>query len=169
MFVCVKYVIALIKGGEGGLPLQRNSATSRPSPADIESKFDQRIRETEERLQQQFGSLVERVNKSNRDATRARFDELKARVDELYHAQAAGLDELVAAGKLDATDAAVQKLQWRDKYERQVLAEARKVTQPEPLQSTQDAAITQSIASQAGSSRSRSGNRASVTSCRRST
>lgn len=111
---------------------QSSKEDIQPSPADIESKFEQRIRETEERLANQFGSLIERVNKSNRDATRARFDELKARVDELYHVQAAGLDELVAAGKLDATDAAVQKLQWRDKYERQALAEARQFAQHQP-------------------------------------
>ncbi len=111
---------------------QSSKEDIQPSPADIESKFEQRIRETEERLANQFGSLIERVNKSNRDATRARFDELKVRVDELYHVQAAGLDELVAAGKLDATDAAVQKLQWRDKYERQALAEARQFAQHQP-------------------------------------
>ena len=99
--------------------------TPTASPADLAAKFDTQIRDMETRLQAQLEQAVERVNKSNRDATKARFEELKARYDEMYLAQANAINELVADGSLDPNAATAKKMAWREKYDNEVLKESR--------------------------------------------
>ncbi len=99
------------------------------SESNVESRLDQKIRETESRLLSQFEQMIARVNQSNRDATKARFDELKAYFDQLYFVKAEGLDELVQSHQLDPTAAALQKLAWRERYDKEALHRAQAMAQ----------------------------------------
>lgn len=99
------------------------------SESNVESRLDQKIRETESRLLSQFEQMIARVNQSNRDATKARFDELKTYFDQLYFVKAEGLDELVQSHQLDPTAAALQKLAWRERYDKEALHRAQAMAQ----------------------------------------
>lgn len=105
------------------------SSAENPSESNVESRLDKKIHETESRLLSQFEQMIARVNQSNRDATKARFDELKAYFDQLYFVKAEGLDELVQSHQLDPTAAALQKLAWRERYDKEALRRAQQLAQ----------------------------------------
>lgn len=102
-------------------------------PAPIDPRVEALIRETEQRLSGKLGSLVDRVSRSTKDETQAKFDELRAQSAEQYQLLAQQLDKLVASGKLSAEDAAVQKISARDELEQRALTQSRQAqTQTQP-------------------------------------
>jgi hypothetical protein len=97
------------------------------SPADIESRVEARIRASEERLARQFASMLERVNQSNRDATKARVEDVKAYFDQLYRTQSQAITDLGKQGRLDPRTAMEKQAALQQSYATQAAAEANRI------------------------------------------
>ncbi len=97
------------------------------SQSDVESRVEARIRDSEERLARQFASMLERVNQSNRDATKARVEEVKAYFDQLYRSQSQAINDLVKQGRLDPRTAMEKKAALQQSYATQAAAEANRI------------------------------------------